>query len=407
MANFSKFIGNIFGNQPHRPGLFLNSLFFPMNLTIKTKHSNGPTGIVFLNMGGPSKLSEVKDFLFRIFTDSDLIPLGSMQKWLGSIIAKIRTPKVSSYYKKIGGGSPIHKWSEFQAQEVCKILDKISPKTGTFFSPHKPYVAFRYSAPLTESVLLEMLNDNITNAVAFTLYPQYSCSTTGSSLNELYHQIQKLDIHNQIRWSVVDRWPTHIGLINAFKDNIIETLKTYPENIRSDVIILFTAHSLPMSIVNRGDPYPLEVAATVYAVMEKLNFSNPYQLVWQSQVGPSAWLGPRTNHVIDSFIKMGKENIVLVPISFVSDHIETLFELDLQYIANAKKSGFNGIKRVNSLNNNFTFIRGMADILKNHLTNGRRSSTQLELLCPSCISLKCCLTKSFFNSLDYTEIVQQ
>ncbi|KAG5520149.1 hypothetical protein PMAC_001225 [Pneumocystis sp. 'macacae'] len=358
-------------------------------------------GIVFLNMGGPSKLSEVKDFLFRIFTDSDLIPLGSMQKWLGSIIAKVRAPSVSKYYKKIGGGSPIHKWSELQAHEVCKILDEISPRTA----PHKPYVAFRYSAPLTESVILEMLNSNITNAVAFTLYPQYSCSTTGSSLNELCHQIQKLDIHNQIRWSVVDRWPTHGGLINAFKDNIIETLKTYPENDRNDVIILFTAHSLPMSIVNRGDPYPLEVAATVYAVMEKLNFSNPYRLVWQSQVGPSTWLGPQTNHVINSFIKMGKRNIILVPISFVSDHIETLFELDLQYIANAKKIGLNGIKRVSSLNNNFTFIRGMADILKNHLTNGRKSSTQLELLCPSCISLKCYLTKSFFNNIGYTEIL--
>ncbi|KAG5439622.1 hypothetical protein PCANB_002199 [Pneumocystis canis] len=342
-----------------------------------TKYSNGPTGIVFLNMGGPSKLSEVKDFLFRIFTDKDLIPLGSTQNLLGSIIAKIRTPKVLNYYKKIGGGSPIYKWSDFQAQEVCKILDQISPNTA----PHKPYVAFRYSAPLTESVLLEMLNNNITNAVAFTLYPQYSCSTTGSSLNELYHQIERLNIHNQIRWSVVDRWPTHSGLINAFKDNILETLKTYPENDRNNVIILFTAHSLPMSIVNRGDSYPLEVAATVYAVMEKLNFSNPYQLVWQSQVGPLRWLGPQTNHVINNFIKMGKQNIILVPISFVSDHIETLF--DLQYIANARKSGFNGVKRVNSLNNNFTFIQGMADILKTHLNNGRKSTTQLELLCPS------------------------
>ncbi|KTW30579.1 ferrochelatase [Pneumocystis carinii B80] len=347
-------------------------------------------------MGGPSELSEVKNFLFRIFTDSDLIPLGSMQKWLGSLIAKLRTPKVLNYYKKIGGKSPIYRWSRLQAEEVCKILDKTCPKTA----PHKPYIAFRYSDPLTESVLLEMLNNNITNAVAFTLYPQYSCSTTGSSLNELYNQIQRLNIHDQINWSVVDRWPTHDGLINAFKNNIIETLKTYPENDRNNVIILFTAHSLPMSIVNRGDPYPLEVAATVYAVMEKLNFSNPYRLVWQSQIGPSTWLGPQTNHVITGFTRMGKQNIILVPISFVSDHIETLFELDLKYIADAKKSGFNGVKRVESLNDNSTFIKGMADILKNHLTNGRKSSTQLELPCSSCMSLKCHSTKSFFNNFN-------
>ncbi|QSL64028.1 hypothetical protein MERGE_000183 [Pneumocystis wakefieldiae] len=338
MINSPRIIRNGLRNFLYNQRLFSKFLLSSMNLTTEAKKSNGPTGIVFLNMGGPSQLSEVKNFLFRIFTDSDLIPLGSMQKWLGSLIAKLRTPKVSNYYRKIGGKSPIYRWSKLQAEEVCKILDKTCPKTA----PHKPYIAFRYSAPLTESVLLEMLNNNITNAVAFTLYPQYSCSTTGSSLNELHNQIQRLNIHDEINWSVVDRWPTHDGLINAFKNNIIETLKTYPESDRNDVIILFTAHSLPMSIVNRGDPYPLEVAATVYAVMEKLNFSNPYRLVWQSQVGPSTWLGPQTDHVITNFTRMGKRNIILVPISFVSDHIETLFELDLKYIADAKKSGFNG-----------------------------------------------------------------
>ncbi len=105
----------------------------------------------------------------------------------------------------------------------------------------------------------------------------------------------------------------------------------FPEDERNNVIILFSAHSLPMSVVNRGDPYPQEVGATVHAVMEKLNFSNPYRLVWQSKVGPAAWLGPDTAGTLEGLGKRGVKNVLMVPIAFTSDHIETLYELDLEY----------------------------------------------------------------------------
>ncbi|KAH3065575.1 hypothetical protein KXV27_005417 [Aspergillus fumigatus] len=336
--------------------------------------SKGPTAMVFLNMGGPSKIDEVEDFLSRLFADGDLIPLGRLQSYLGPLIAKRRTPKIQRQYSDIGGGSPIRKWSEYQCEEMCRLLDKINPETA----PHKPYVAFRYADPLTEEMYTKLLEDGFGNgkggrAVAFTQYPQYSCSTTGSSLNELWKWRTRLegkrangnmDPAGAIQWSVIDRWPTHPGLVEAFARNIEEQLKTYPEEKRNGVVLLFSAHSLPMSVVNRGDPYPAEVAATVHAVMQRLNFSNPYRLCWQSQVGPSAWLGAQTSDTVENYVKRGQTDIILVPIAFTSDHIETLYELDLEVI---KEANSPGVKRAESLNGNPIFIQALADIAQEHL----------------------------------------
>lgn len=216
---------------------------------------------------------------------------------------------------------------------MAALLDELCPETA----PHKPYVAFRYARPLTEDCLEEMHRDGVTRAIAFTQYPQYSCSTTGSSLNELYRKLSTAPSTGQapISWSVIDRWPTHPGLIEAIAQNIEKGLSTYASEERDGVVLLFSAHSLPMSVVNRGDPYPAEVAATVHAIMARLGNRNPYRLVWQSQVGPSAWLGPQTDAAIKGLGKKGHKNMLLVPVAFTSDHIETLFELDLEYVADA------------------------------------------------------------------------
>ncbi|GIC89694.1 ferrochelatase HEM15 [Aspergillus udagawae] len=374
--------------------------------------SKGPTAMVFLNMGGPSKTDEVEDFLSRLFADGDLIPLGRLQSYLGPLIAKRRTPKIQRQYSDIGGGSPIRKWSEYQCEEMCKLLDKINPETA----PHKPYVAFRYADPLTEEMYTKLLEDGFGNgrggrAVAFTQYPQYSCSTTGSSLNELWKWRTRLegkranddmDPSGAIQWSVIDRWPTHPGLVEAFARNIEEQLKTYPEEKRNGVVLLFSAHSLPMSVVNRGDPYPAEVAATVHAVMQRLNFSNPYRLCWQSQVGPSAWLGAQTSDTVENYVKRGQTDIILVPIAFTSDHIETLYELDLEVI---KEANSPGVKRAESLNGNPIFIQALADIAQEHLHKGEKCSLQMTLRCQGCKSDRCLEQKKFFAGDQFSSLV--
>lgn len=208
-------------------------------------------------------------------SDGDLIPLGRLQSYIGPLLSKRRTPKIQKQYDAIGGGSPIRKWSEYQCEEMCKVLDKISPETA----PHKPYVAFRYANPLTENMYQQMLEDGFGNgkggrAVAFTQYPQYSCSTTGSSLNELWKWRHRLEGNTReaakdgsISWSVIDRWHSHSGLAEAFAQNIEAKLAEYPEERRKDVVLLFSAHSLPMSVVNRGmdfvkQPFPLKIVLT-------------------------------------------------------------------------------------------------------------------------------------------------
>jgi ferrochelatase len=283
---------------------------------------------------------------------------------------------------------------------MCKILDKISPETA----PHKPYVAFRYADPLTEETYAKLLADgfgggNGGRAVAFTQYPQYSCSTTGSSLNELWKWRNRMEATEDknteglLRWSVIDRWPVHPGLVEAFATNIEKRLLEYPEDQRNKVVLLFSAHSLPMSVVNRGDPYPAEVAATVYAVMQRLKMSNPYRLVWQSQVGPSAWLGAQTADTVRDYVKKGENDLLLIPIAFTSDHIETLFELDKEIIG---ETGLDSVKRVDSLNGNPIFIRALADLAKEHLAQNVSCSAQMALRCPGCISERCLEQKKFF-----------
>jgi ferrochelatase len=329
-----------------------------------------------MNMGGPSTVKETYDFLLRLFSDGDLIPFGMFQKPLAKFIASRRTPSIEKNYQDIGGGSPIRKWSEYQCKKVCEILDKTSPETA----PHKPYVAFRYANPLTEDTLKQMLNDGVRRAVAFSQYPQFSYSTTGSSINELYRKTLEIDPERKIKWSAIDRWPKHEGLVNAFSNHIKHKLSEFPEDIRNKVVVMFSAHSLPMEIVNKGDSYPAEVAATVYAIMEKLEFSNPYRLVWQSQVGPKPWLGGQTAKIVGNLEKKDEiPGIVLVPVAFTSDHIETLHELDIELqheLSNPDK-----VKRADSLNGNQEFIEGLADLVKEHLQSGRLYSKQLELDC--------------------------
>ncbi|KAL5119300.1 ferrochelatase hem15 [Pleosporales sp. CAS-2024a] len=369
--------------------------------------SKGPTAIVFMNMGGPSTTDEVHGFLSMLFADKDLIPLGPLQNYIGPYIARRRTPKIQKQYAEIGGGSPIRKWSEYQAAEMCKMLDKTSPETA----PHKPYVAFRYANPLTEDTYKKLLADGFGGgkggrAVAFTQYPQYSCSTTGSSLNELWKWRTRLegkpsdgggDVEpaGAIQWSVIDRWPAHPGLVEAFAQLIEKKLATYPAERRDGVVLLFSAHSLPMTVVNRGDPYPAEVAATVYAVMQRLGMKHKYRLVWQSQVGPQPWLGAQTSDTVKEYMKKGQTDMLLIPIAFTSDHIETLYELDKEVIGE-DAHGHEGVRRVDSLNDSPVFIKALADIAKAHLQSGKASSQQMQLRCPKCTSERCAASKDFF-----------
>jgi protoporphyrin/coproporphyrin ferrochelatase len=184
----------------------------------------GPTGIVMLNLGGPETLDDVEPFLLSLFEDRELLRLPA-QDLLGKFIAKRRTPKIRALYDAIGGGSPILRWTREQGEAMCERLDRLSPETA----PHRPYVAFRYSEPTAEQALLAMKRDGVTRAVAFSQYPQWSCTTSGSSLNDLWRTASRLKLGKAFEWSLIDRWPTHPGFIEAMAETVEEGLDRFDE----------------------------------------------------------------------------------------------------------------------------------------------------------------------------------
>ncbi|XP_030370343.1 ferrochelatase, mitochondrial [Scaptodrosophila lebanonensis] len=353
------------------------------------------TAILMLNMGGPQHTDQVHDYLLRIMTDRDMIQL-PMQSRLGPWIAQRRTPEVQKKYKEIGGGSPILKWTKLQGQLMCEELDKISPETA----PHKHYVGFRYVTPLTEDTLVQIENDKPERVVLFSQYPQYSCATSGSSFNSIFTHYRQNTLPDNIKWSIIDRWGTHPLLVKTFAQRIREELAKFVETKRNDVVILFTAHSLPLKAVNRGDPYPSEIGATVHMVMQELRQSNPYSLAWQSKVGPLPWLAPATDDAIKGYVKQGRKNFILVPIAFVNEHIETLHELDIEYCDElAKELGVEEMRRAAAPNDHPLFINALSSIVAEHLRAEQPVNPKFLMRCPMCVNSRCRDSKRWYQQI--------
>jgi len=338
-----------------------------------------------MNMGGPSTQEEVGPFLHNLFTDGEIITLGPLQNSLGPWIAKRRTPKIQKQYAEIGGGSPIGDWTRTQGEGMVELLDQLCPETA----PHKFYVAFRYANPLTEDALTQMKADGVKRAVAFSQYPQFSCTTTGSSINHMWRELRRLNMGDEFQWSVIDRWPQHPGFIEAVADNVREGLLQFPEEVRDEVAIIFSAHSVPMKVVNKGDQYVTEVASTVQDVMKEIGYSNRYILGWQSKVGFLPWMGPSTSEVIKGYGRQGHRYAMIVPIAFTSDHIETLFEIDIEYTEEAHDAGIESFKRAPSLNGSKKFQAALADIAAQHLKSGEACTPQFGINCAQCVNSSC------------------
>lgn len=160
-------------------------------------------------------MQDVNAFLRRLFSDNELIDLGRWQSLLGPVIANVRTPAIKKHYDEIGGGSPIGHWTRLQGEQMAAKLDALSPATA----PHKAYTAFRYAEPLTEHALMSMADDGVEHAIAFSQYPQYSCTTSGSSLNNLWRETERLGLRDRFKWSVIDRWHVHEGYIGRYAVN--------------------------------------------------------------------------------------------------------------------------------------------------------------------------------------------
>lgn len=345
---------------------------------------HGATGIVMMNLGGPHTLDDVNPFLRALFADREIIQLPA-QSLLGPFIANRRTKKIQEHYAEIGGGSPILHWTEEQGRGMIERLDALSPETA----PHRFYVAFRYIRPTSDDAVQAMKRDGVTRAVAFTQYPQFSCATTGSSLNELWRALRRQQLSDAFHWSVIDRWPTHPGFIEAMTASVQEGLAGFEAEDREDVVLIFSAHSLPLDIIDRGDAYPAEVGASVHEVMNRLGYRHEYLISYQSEVGPVRWLGPSTEKVLEMLGEKKRKNVLVVPIAFTSDHIETLHELDIEYGELAEHAGISHYRRAPALNGMPLFQDALADVVLQHLRSGEACHPNYGLRCPGCVNPQC------------------
>lgn len=307
------------------------------------------TAVILLQMGGPDSLEAVRPFLLNLFADREIIRIGPA--WLQPLIARLivsrRTPAVVEKYREIGGRSPIHELTEAQAAALSQEIGLPC------------LVAMRYWHPFTAEALKQLQASGVKRIVALSLYPHYSRATSGSSFNELDRQLAQRD--RSIELIRIPHFYDHPLYIQALIEKIQQGVATFPDPSR--VQLLFSAHSLPQSFIDQGDPYLDHIQTTVRLVMERFG-DIPHHLAFQSRAGPVKWLEPSTDEKLKELADTGCRNLLVVPLSFVSDHIETLHEIDIEYAAEARKLGISRFVRTESLNSSPTFVRCLAELVR-------------------------------------------
>jgi ferrochelatase len=302
-------------------------------------------------MGGPDSIAAVEPFLSNLFNDRDIIKIGPafLQPFIARRIVKKRAPKVEGYYQQIGGKSPIRELTDAQGKGLEQLLGE----------GYRSFVAMRYSRPSTVDALAAIKREGISRVVALSLYPHYSKATTGSSMNELQRVIGQSGLKLDI--VPVDRFYDHPLYIEALAEKVTAGLAAFPN--QQEVEIVFSAHSLPQSFIDEGDPYLSHIQETIRLVMERIG-PRSHQLCFQSKASKVKWLEPSTEAMMQKLAAAGRKNLLMVPLSFVSDHIETLYEIDIQYGEEAKALGIERFVRSESLNSSPLFLECLADLVR-------------------------------------------
>jgi ferrochelatase len=323
----------------------------------ETETAMGRVGVLLLNLGGPDELDDVGPFLFNLFSDPEIIriPFRGLQKPLAWLISTLRTKKSQENYRQIGGGSPLRRITEAQGQALQEQLNSKGEDA-------RIYIGMRYWHPFTEEAIARLKRDAIDRLVILPLYPQFSISTSGSSFRLLERLWQEDPALNKIEYTVIPSWYQQPGYLQAMAQLIAQELDSLPNP--DQVHIFFSAHGVPVSYVEEaGDPYQKEIEDCTALIMQTLNRPNPHTLAYQSRVGPVEWLKPYTEDAIKELGAAGIENLLVVPVSFVSEHIETLEEIDIEYREIAEEAGIHNFNRVPALNTHPVFIEALADLV--------------------------------------------
>lgn len=312
------------------------------------------TAVVLLNMGGPGSLDDVEPFLYNLFMDPDIIsiPFGRLLRpFIARKISRKRAEKVRGYYEKIGGKSPLLDLTNDQARSLEKLLGAEGDYSVS--------VAMRYWHPFTEESISQLVGESPDRIILLPLYPQFSTATSGSSLNEFFRVWQRQGKGN-VEVIKIGGWHDHPRYIKSWATAISDELGELKDR---DVSILFSAHGIPQSMIDKGDPYQSQTEETVRLILEEIQWKGEWQLSYQSRVGPVKWLEPSTEDTIQEWGGRQVDTLLIVPISFVSDHSETLYEMDIQYRDLAVEAGIKNFRRVSSLNSRPSFIEALKEIV--------------------------------------------
>ncbi len=316
------------------------------------------TAVFLMNLGGPRTLEEVEPYLYELFSDPLVIsaPLGPLRKLLARFISHFRTPSSSEKYQLIGGGSPLVAGTEAQARALEQAL---GPDYGV-------YLAMRYGHPNTEEAVREAVAGGVEQAISLPLYPQFANATTTSSLREM----RRLWPRGKPLYEVCS-YHDHPGWLDASAATLRAALqKVKPEN-RERTLVVFSAHGLPMSHVRKGDLYPHEVEVSARGTAQRAGVAK-WHVTYQSRVGPVKWLGPDTIE----FVRANAQGrvVITVPIAFVSEHLETLYDLDILAAQAAKEGGALEYHRAAAVDVRPEFIGALADVVRQTLAAGRRAA---------------------------------
>jgi ferrochelatase len=333
----------------------------------------GPTGVLLLNMGGPDSLEAVEPFLYNLFSDNDIITLPLrgflVQKPLARFISSRRARFVRGYYAKIGRRSPIAKITRMQATALERRLNRDLPDGDPGY---RCYVGMRYWHPFTSAALAEMARDGVRRIVALTLYPHYTTATTESSLRDLRRQLGsgRFGALGSVPLVEIDRYPGQPRYLDAITRRVRHALAKYPAERRRGLMILFSAHGLPVSFIAKGDPYVDHLHTTIVGVMARLAQQEgilfDWRLSFQSRAGRAKWLEPSTETAIQQLAREGRRDVLAVPISFVSDHIETLYEIDMLFGDEAKALGLD-FRRATALNGEALYTEALAELVEERI----------------------------------------
>jgi ferrochelatase len=310
-------------------------------------------GVVLVQLGGPDSPTAVEPFLFNLFSDPDIItfPFSRLgRRPLARMIASTRAKKVAEHYRVLGGYSPIRQLTERQAAALEARLkrDRIEARC---------VVAMRYWHPFTVEAIAQLDHAQVDQVVLLPLYPQYSSTTTGSSLNEWRRRW-----HDRVPTSCVTTFYRHRLYLRAVVDRINEALASFPD--QAAVRLVFSAHGVPTSVVEKGDPYQRQIEETVALVMEEGAWSNPHDLCYQSKVGASRWLQPSLHGTLRKVALEKIGDVCVIPISFVSDHVETLGEIDHCARAEARRLGIERFRMTEGLNDSPRFMEALAALVR-------------------------------------------